>query len=49
MSIEDITDTKCKECPLTAKCMICPRMMAWVKEMREKNETNRRKQITKTV
>lgn len=35
------TDPVCMQCPLSAKCMICPRMMAWVNEQREKNEKQR--------
>ena len=33
-------EKKCEDCPINAKCMCCPVMMAWVKEMREKNERN---------
>ena len=27
----------CETCPINAKCMCCPVMIAWVKEMKEKN------------
>ena len=43
ITIDDITDSKCKECPLNAKCMTCEYMMQKVKERREKYEANRRR------
>ena len=38
-----MTIEECEKCPINAKCMTCPVMTAWVKEMREKNENNRRR------
>ena len=44
------TDPRCESCKKDwTKCGTCPVMMQWVKEMREKNESNRRRQITETV
>jgi adenine-specific DNA glycosylase len=38
----DITDPKCKQCPINAKCLACEYMMEKVKEMREKNKHDSR-------
>ena len=48
MTIE--TDPRCELCKKDwTKCGTCIFMMQWVKEMREKNESNRRRQITEKV
>lgn len=49
MTIEEITDPKCLQCPINAKCMACDFMMQKVKERREKYEVDRCRQIEKTV
>ena len=49
MTIDDITDPKCKGCPLNARCMICPYMMEQSKERGKGIEAYRRKKITETV
>ena len=38
MTIVDITDPKCMECPINAKCMTCEYMMQEAKERRKKYE-----------
>ena len=43
MGIIDITDPKCSQCPINAKCMTCAYMMQKVKERREKYEADRRR------
>ena len=45
-----MTSEECENCTKDwTKCGTCPVMVQWVKEMREKKESNRRRQITETV